>query len=87
MLLKFFVRTGDIDTHAQVFPQESCFKHRKAEVIQQQRAKCATKCLQLPIWLVAHTAIRHYPKTFKAFCMCCFIYLPNSLLKEHLTEV
>lgn len=56
-------------------------------MIQQQRAKCATRCLQLPIWSVAHTAIRHYPKIFKAFCMCCFIHLPNSLFKEHLTEV
>lgn len=78
----FFVRTGDIDTDTQVFPQ-----HRRAEVIQQQRAKCARRCLQLPIWSVAHTAIRHYPKTFKAFCMCCFMHLPNSLFKEHLTEV
>lgn len=56
-------------------------------MIQQQRAKHVTKRLQLPIWSIAHMATRHHPKTFKGFCMCYFIHLPNRLFKEHLTEV
>lgn len=86
LLLKLLCKNRRL-THTQVFPQGSSFRHRKAEVIQQQKEERATKCLQLPIWSVAHTAIRHYLETFKAFCRCCFIHLPNSLFKEHLTEV